>query len=105
MNVDIAIRNREFVNFAFGCEGWLTANVRSVHFAMDAELSYRARFVLRQESAEDREYIQEALDDFFATRLPPYDKPFSIKHEVIINAGELLPVAYESGYISLYIQK
>ena len=105
MNVDIAIRNREFVNFASGCLGWLSANVRSVHFAMDVEFSYRARFVLRHDSAEDRECIKEALEDFEATRLPPYDKPFSVKLEVIVNAGDLVHVPHETGYLGLYCQK
>ena len=87
MGYTLSDRNRDFVNFADAFLGHVSANFRSVHFAADSACSFDVRIVLRMESESDRMLIQEALEDFEAMRLPPYDVPFKVRCEVLVSDG------------------
>lgn len=102
--VDVTTRNKAFVNFAAACLGQLSRNVRRVDFAMDSPGVYRVRVVLREESPEDRLALAEVLEDFEATRDPPYDGPFDVALEVLIEAGQITRPGDDAGYLGLYCE-
>jgi hypothetical protein len=103
--VDVKLRNKAFVNFAAACLGQVSRNVRRIDFAMDSPEAYRVRVVLREESPDDRDALAEILEDFEATREPPYDERFDIALEVLIEAGQFSRPSVDAGYLGLYCEK
>lgn len=99
------MKNKAFVNFAAACLGQLSGNVRRVDFAMDSLDAYRVRVVLREESADDRSALTEILEDFEATREPPYEGKFEIALEVRVEAGQISRPPIDAGYLGLYCEK
>lgn len=103
--VDVNMKNKAFVNFAAACLGQISRNVRRVDFAMDSPDVYRVRVVLREESSADRSALEEVLEDFEATREPPYEGTFEIALEVRIEAGQVSRPPIDGGYLGLYCEK
>lgn len=103
--VDVNIRNKAFVNFAAACLGQVSRNVRRIDFAMDSPDAYRVRVILREESYGDRVALSEILEDFEATREPPYEGRFEIALEVRIEAGQISMSPVDVGYLGLYCEK
>jgi hypothetical protein len=67
--------------------------------------AYRVRVILREESPEDRMALREVLEDFEATREPPYERQFEIALEVRIEAGQISRPEIDAGYLGLYCEK
>jgi hypothetical protein len=102
VDIDINSRNVAFVNFAAACLGWVSPNFRRIDYALGPDGVHKVRIVLREESAKDRQSIQEILDDFEAMRLPPYDIKFDVQLELLIESRKVSRPSIDSGYLGLY---
>lgn len=82
-------RNGDFVNFAAAFAGRISTNCRAIDFSASGPASFGCRVVLRHESAEDRQQVAEALEDFEAMRRPHYELPFQVACEIVVSAEHI----------------
>jgi hypothetical protein len=85
MSYSFSDRNCDFVNFAAAFAGYVSPNFRAIDFSAIGPAEFRCRVVLRQENAEDRCAISEALADFEAMRQPLYELPFRMECQVLVS--------------------
>lgn len=101
MSISIHDRNIAFGNFVQTCLGTVSRNVRRIDFAMDDVDRFRFRFVLREESPEDRDAIQNTLDDFEALQA----FPVHFTTEIIVSATAQIHPDRNAGYLGVYCEK
>ncbi|MES2090243.1 MAG: hypothetical protein V4532_09730 [Pseudomonadota bacterium] len=99
MTVHVDEKNKQAMIFVDSTLGLLSTNIRCAAFGMQEEGRSKVYFVLRQESAKDREAIRLIVDEFWALQ----DSSMAIGCEVVVSDGPII-LPLPEGLLPTYME-